>query len=234
MHEGHRSRILMRAWEDVAGLADHELLEILLFNCIPRKNTNPLAHELLYAFGSLKAVLEAPAERLSEIPGVGRQTAAYLRCVGELLHRTDTDPEAEYVVDLGRYSEAIRKRYRGVTEELLEVCCLDRKGKIIQRTRFTTHEEDKVSVTAEKVNRVIATIDPKGILIVHNHPKGSSEPSEADDEFTDRIQLLCAVNGVLFYDHIIIARDDFYSYFRAGRMEGIRSKFDIDSLVTKS
>ena len=77
MHEGHRKRMLQRL-EHGEGLQDHELLEVLLFNAIPRKNTNPLAHELLTAFSSLGELFGASYEELLDVDGVGPETAAYL------------------------------------------------------------------------------------------------------------------------------------------------------------
>ena len=73
MHEGHRKRMLSRAESDVAGMNDHELLEIVLFRTIPRQNTNPLAHELISAFGSLEGVFRASFEQLLAVKGVGRR-----------------------------------------------------------------------------------------------------------------------------------------------------------------
>ena len=82
MHEGHRQRMYDKLKND-DGLFDHELLEILLFNALPRKNTNPIAHELLDTFGSLAGVLAADTEKLKAVNGVGENVALYLKCIGE-------------------------------------------------------------------------------------------------------------------------------------------------------
>ena len=88
LHTGHRER--MRARVKAAGeqsLADHELLELLLYYAVPRRDTNELAHELIEECGSLKAVLEAPEERLCRVPEIGEKSAQYLRLLGELSRR---------------------------------------------------------------------------------------------------------------------------------------------------
>ena len=89
MHEGHRKRMLERLEHAERSLEEHELLEILLFNAIPRKNTNELAHALLSAFGSLDALFHAGTDELKAVPGVGGSTAAYLRIIGMFLERAE-------------------------------------------------------------------------------------------------------------------------------------------------
>ena len=89
MHEGHRKRMLERLERAEGSLEEHELLEILLFNAIPRKNTNELAHRLLSAFGSLRSLFRAGMSELKAVPGVGESTAAYLKIVGMFLERAD-------------------------------------------------------------------------------------------------------------------------------------------------
>ena len=79
--------MLSRAESDVAGMNDHELLEIVLFRTIPRQNTNPLAHELISAFGSLEGVFRASFEQLLAVKGVGETTAAYIQTIGEIIRR---------------------------------------------------------------------------------------------------------------------------------------------------
>ena len=78
MHEGHRQRMIARLEDHEESLLDHELLEILLFNAIPRKNTNEIAHALLEKFGSLSAIATAETKSIATVKGVGESTAAYL------------------------------------------------------------------------------------------------------------------------------------------------------------
>ena len=86
MHEGHRQRLYQKL-KDGDNLFEHELLEMLLFNAYPRKNTNTVAHELLKRFPSISAVLAAGYDELISVPGVGEQVALYLMCVGKCVAR---------------------------------------------------------------------------------------------------------------------------------------------------
>ena len=90
MHEGHRKRMYEKL-KNNDGLLDHEILEILLFNAVPRKNTNPIAHNLLNTFGSLGGVFNATHRQLVTVDGVGESVAAYLKCIAECNRRISAD-----------------------------------------------------------------------------------------------------------------------------------------------
>ena len=98
MHEGHRKRMIERLENGEAGLSDHEILELLLFNAIPRKNTNEIAHALLNKFGSISAISRADLESLKAVEGIGEGTAAYLRCVFLLMERMKFEPEKNFPI----------------------------------------------------------------------------------------------------------------------------------------
>ena len=135
MHEGHRNRMLDRA--KAGDLQDHELLEILLFNPIPRKNTNETAHKLLATFGSLKNVLSAEEAELMRIEGVGKRTAQYLASVAELVSRVAAAPASSPAAfSFGNFSSYVRERFAGLTEEVMDFFCLDKFDKIKYTARF--------------------------------------------------------------------------------------------------
>ena len=88
LHEGHRQRMRARfAVSDPASFADHEMLEMLLYYALPRRDTNELAHVLIEEFGSLTAVLEADVERLVSVTGISDGTAIFLKILGEVAKR---------------------------------------------------------------------------------------------------------------------------------------------------
>lgn len=232
MHEGHRQRMLERLMEGADNLQDHELLEILLYNAVPRKNTNPLAHDLLSAFGSLTGVFRAEVEQLKTVTGVGDETARYLRCIGLLLGRipfgTEEMPSA---YNAHEFAPRITERLAPLREEVLEIYCLDAGRKVKCMRRFTTYATDSVRVPLEKIVSFLSSQHPRGIVAAHNHPDGPCTPSREDDEFTARLQMLCSVSGVQLYEHIIVGKDGYYSYYNAGRIEEIRTTFAVEKLL---
>ncbi len=135
--------MLQRFGEEDPTLQDHELLEVLLFGAIPRKNTNGIAHDLLSAFGSLYGVLHATLSQLCTVSGIGKSAASYLRSVGMIYDRIekarDTFPDK---FNLGAFSSYLTEHYKGLGEESLEVFCLDANERVRMNKRFTSRKPD--------------------------------------------------------------------------------------------
>lgn len=214
MHEGHRQRMLKRLAQAEASLEDHELLEILLFNAIPRKNTNDIAHRLLLAFGNLEGVLRADFDRLSSIEGVGESTAAYLRCIALFYERAKRTAVREEIdaFNFDSLSRFLMERFLRQTTEVIELYALDNGGKILESARFCSKSTTEAVAPPEKVSRFIAETQPQALIAAHNHIYGDSKPSLADDRFTRQLLLVCAFHNIRFYDHVIISKQDMFSY----------------------
>ena len=231
MHEGHRQRMLERLLK-ADTLQDHALLEILLFNAVPRKNTNPLAHELLSAFTSLDGVFGADFEELLSVDGVGKETAAYLKCVGLCFERMGKRKrELPKFFNVRDFSEFVSARLAPLDCEALELFCIDANERIRFGKRFSAGDTQRVRVEPEEISRFLATHRPAGLVAAHNHPDSPAVPSDADDRFTAQLQMLCSLNNVRLYDHIIVGTDGTYSYFLVGRMEEIRRAFNVNNLI---
>lgn len=232
MHEGHRQRMYEKLKND-DGLLDHELLEILLFNALPRKNTNELAHMLIKTFGSLSGVLNADVNQLTQVSGVGENTALYLKLVAEVKRRTST--EAPCIAVLKNHSEFkpfVASRLRGKNAEVLELYCLDKNGRVGSIHPFTNDDINQVEVRADNIMKLFSAEKPYGLILAHNHLSGSSQPSDNDDYFTAKILLMCSVGNIQLYDHLIYASDrDIFSYFLSGRIESMRNEFNFSALV---
>ncbi len=235
MHEGHRNRMLQRFEEEDPTLQDHELLEVLLFGAIPRKNTNGIAHDLLSAFGSLYGVLHATLSQLCTVSGIGKSAASYLRSVGMIYDRIekarDTFPDK---FNLGAFSSYLTEHYKGLGEESLEVFCLDANERVRMNKRFTSRKPDAVKVTTEEFSAFLVSSRCHGIVVAHNHPDGSCLPSREDERFTAQISMLCSMHNIRFYDHLIVGKDGVYSYFSAGRMEEIRLNYNFSTFLGES
>ncbi len=232
MHEGHRKRMMERLLSGSDNLQDHEILEMLLFNALPRINTNPIAHNLLKAFGSLSGVFLARVEQLTEVDGIGPSTAEYLRVVGLCLERVkpNTEDLPEYF-NLRTYSEFLEKSFRGVTREFVEIFCLKKNGQVQFRKTFTVGSRHTVVVEPEEVSKLVVLQKPHAIVIAHNHPNTVSDPSENDNKFTAQLQVICSANNVELYDHIIVGTDGVYSYFLSGQLESIKKHYHVANIA---
>ena len=231
MHEGHRSRLYQKL-KDGDNLFEHELLEMLLFNAYPRKNTNPIAHALLERFPSISAVLSADIDSLQTVPGVGEQVALYLKCVGMCVEKGNGTQAFAAFATRGDFYEFVKKRMRGLSEEVLEFYFIDRIGRLTRIAPFTSHKADRVSVPPEDIIKLISVNRPYGLVMAHNHPNAAPEPSGVDDDFTKECQLICSMNNVQFYDHVIYATGDvIYSYFDSGKLDIIMREFSIKKIL---
>ncbi|MDE6667704.1 MAG: hypothetical protein K2K38_05095 [Clostridia bacterium] len=232
MHEGHRQRMYEKLTSG-SGLYDHEILEMFLFNAFPRINTNPIAHDLLNDFGSLAGVFDADVDSLMTVKGVGRSVALYIKCNAEIMRRIN--PVNAGVAVLKTYDDFKKfatVRMRGRTEEILELYCIEKNGKVKRIFSFTNTDTSKVEVSTDKISEILAKEKPHGVLVAHNHLSGNSNPSANDDRFTSELQLMCSFNNVALYDHCIYASDtNVYSYFAAGRIDEIRKEFSYKGLV---
>ncbi len=234
MHEGHRQRMTQRLVADGAGLQDHELLEIVLYGVIPRKNTNGVAHALLSAFGSLRGVFSAEYGQLKSVEGVGDAAASHLCAVGACFSRMRAQEERPpETFNVETFTAYLRERFSSLTEEAVEFYCLDAHDRIRQSKRFTTGERSRAAVSPEELNRFLVAAAPHGLVFAHNHPHANCAPSREDDQFTAQVQMLCSMNNVKLYDHVIVGKDGNYSYRLVGRMEEIRREFDVSALLTE-
>lgn len=234
-HDGHRNRLIAKM--EKGALEEHEWLEALLFNALPRRDTNPIAHALLDTFGCIENIFAADVKKLTSVKGVGESVAAYLRCIGKFYEkyvpsevgvfpkRYRSDTFVDYLV--GEY--AMRRL------EVFDVYLLDRKARIFYRKRFEGVDENKVEIPIADVAETIALNKPSGLILVHNHPFTSSKPSAADNETTGKMQILCSSFGVLLCDHYIVGgRSDVYSYYAAGEMQYINSNYTLDKVLSSA
>jgi len=213
-------------------LYEHELLEILLFNAYPRRNTNPIAHALLDAFGTIKGVLNAEIDAICAVDGVGENVALYLKCIGECVQSASS---AKGIAVLKCYEDCmklVKIRLKGRTEEVLEIYCLDKSGRVNGIFSYTSNESNRVVLSSDTVARVIAGNSPAGVFIAHNHLGGGAEPSISDDVFTREVQVMCSMYNVNLYDHCIYAEGgDTYSYYNSGKLQKIKSDYSFEKLI---
>ncbi len=232
MHEGHRRRMMKRLAGDADLLQDHELFEILLFSAVPRRNTNPIAHNLLSAFGSVEGVFHASYEQLLTVDGVGPETASFLKCVAIVYERMRfSNSKFPKSFNYSDFAPFLTERYRNELREILEIFVVDSSEHIISSTHFTSGQFDNVAVNINDFTHFITTHRPHGIIVAHNHPSSSCTNSADDDEFTAKTAIICSVHNVKFFDHMIVGNDGVYSYFLSKHLESIKNKCNVNEIL---
>ncbi len=221
LHEHHRDRLREKVFFAPTSLNDYELLEVILFNAIPRKNTNDIAHRLIDKFGTLSAVFKADAAALLSVEGVGKNTAAYLAVLGEVMRRNETDELGRSIFDMTYTQELFKKFFSATDKETMIVFFLDKKQHIDSRKYFSDNDEQHVDIDLSELAQQVAILKPASVAFVHNHPSGSATPSADDDDATEKFFMLLSMHGVALFDHIIVAKNGVFSYQHTGRLKAI-------------
>lgn len=213
-YEGHRQRLRARLLQAGAeALQDYELLEVLLFAAIPRRDVKPLAKELLTECNGLWGVLSADAARLQEA-GLSESAIALLKVVtatGLRAQRSEIINQPilsswQRVVDYCRAAMAHE------TKEQFRLLFLDRRNRLIAEEVQQTGTIDHTPVYPREVVQRALAVGAGAIVLAHNHPSGDVAPSKADIDMTRQIVEACKPLGITVHDHIIIGRDDVASF----------------------
>lgn len=219
IHEGHRKRMKERFMKSgLDDFAPHNVLELLLFYSIPRGDTNPIAHRLIDAFGSLSGVFDATPEELMKVSGVGESTAILISMIPQMARKYLEDKaDAVNVVggcgDIGAY---LLPKFVGRTNEALMMVSIDNKNKIISCSVVAEGTVDSAKVSRRKVMEEAMKVKATRVILAHNHPRGVAVPSAEDVAMTREIGRLFAQVGIELVDHIIIADDDYVSMAASG------------------
>lgn len=212
-HDGHRDRMRKRYLKQgIDAFDDHQILELLLFYAIPRRDTNLIAHRLIDTFGSLGAVLDASPDALMQVEGIGESAAALLRLVPETERRGAESRVAHGVIRSPRdAADFLIPRFRGRTEEALLLVCLDVKNRVTDYTFIGEGGPASVQVNTRKIVEKALLQRSSAVILSHNHPGGSEEPSREDLETTRLLHDTLAPLDITLFDHIIVAGEHFFS-----------------------
>lgn len=214
MHEGHRQHMMDRYLkEGLINFEDHQVLELLLFYTIHRKDTNEIAHTLLKSFGSLSNVFEADAEELMKIKGIGKNAAVFLKMVFEMSRRYRMDafrskPCIKKIDDACNYAAEL---FLGEQVEKVYLICLDMRSKIINTVCINEGTIDETPIYPRKIVQAALKNNAAKVLLVHNHPGGSAKPSIKDMEATASVMDLLKKLDIDLIDHVIVGKENFLS-----------------------
>ena len=209
-YHGHRERLRSRLREaGAAALADYELLELVLFRAIPRRDVKPLAKAIIARFGSFAESIAAEPQRLAEIEGLGAGAISEFKIVEAAAQRFAKGavkkrlPMGSWsaVIDYCRTSMAFEGR------ELFRILFLDKKNGLIADEVQGSGTVDHTPVYPREVIRRALELSATAIVLVHNHPSGDPTPSSQDIKMTQDIIAIAKSLGVAVHDHIIVGRD---------------------------
>ena len=212
---GHRDRLRKRFLEaGAAALADYEMLELVLYRAIPRRDVKELAKTLIQRFGSFAEVAAAAPERLAEIRGLGAAAIAEIKIVEGAAMRMLKVKARELPV-LGSFSELIdycRAAMARADREEFRILFLNKRNMLIADEVQGRGTVDHTPVYPREVVRRALELGASAIILAHNHPSGDTTPSQADIRMTKEIVAIAGSMGIVVHDHIIVGRDGHASF----------------------
>jgi DNA repair protein RadC len=214
-YHGHRERLRGRFREAGAdALADYELLELLLFRAMPRRDVKPLAKALINRFGSFAEVVAAPPPRLAEVPGLGSAAITEIKIVQAAANRFARGQMKRRPV-LSSWSSVLdycRTAMAFSDKEQLRVLFLDKRNQLIADEVQQVGTVDHTPVYPREVVKRALELSATAIIIVHNHPSGDPTPSRADIQMTQSIVEIAKPLGISVHDHIIVGKEGHASF----------------------
>src|SRR5712691_352022 len=220
-YHGHRERLRERfrkAGSDA--VTDYELLELVLFRALPRRDVKPLAKSLIAKFGSFGEVITAPRSRLAEVDGLGDAAITELKVIEAAAHRLARGEVKRRHV-LSSWSAVLdycRAAMAFADKEQFRVLFLDKRNQLIADEVQGVGTVDHTPVYPREVVKRALELSATAVILVHNHPSGDPTPSRADIEMTKQIIEVAKPLGIAVHDHIIVVKDGHASFRGLGLM----------------
>ncbi|MEO1968171.1 MAG: DNA repair protein RadC [Sphingomonadaceae bacterium] len=211
---GHRARLRHRLLTGgPEALADYELLEFLLFAGVRQGDTKPIAKALIARFGSLAAVLDADPSALMQVKGVGKAGAAALKSVSHAARRMARGKVQDQPMLSSWHAllDYLAIDMGNLNHERVRVLYLNAQNRLILDHAAAEGTVDEAAIHPREVIRKAFDLGATALILVHNHPSGSAEPSRADIAITNRIAEAGRLLGVTVHDHVIVAGSEHVS-----------------------
>lgn len=218
---GHRSRLKARFNEGgVTAMADYEMLELLLMQCIPRKDVKPIAKELMSKFKNFSGVLNAEKSDLLDVDGVGECVVHCLKLAVGLSHlyKQDSLKNQDVIKNKMELIEYFYTRMSGLKHEEFHVVYLNSKNSIIHDECLFRGTVNSSAAYPREIIKQALKHGAASIVISHNHPSGDPSPSVQDEMLTLDIQRAAIVMDIELIDHIIIGDKTHYSFAQTGKL----------------
>lgn len=224
--KGHRERVRKKFLENgFNGLEDYEVLELLLFYVIPRKDTKAIAKELIKRFKTLANVLKADTLELKTVNGLGDVAITFLKMMGALPEKIYEDKlknqklikdDKNKITDKEVLLSFLRNKIGYEDVEKFYVIYLSSSNEVIAFEESSSGTLDRSSIYPREIYKRVIMENAKSIIIAHNHPSGNTCPSKCDIDITNEIAKGLKNFGALLLEHIIITRDSYFSFLEEG------------------
>ncbi|KJS88413.1 MAG: DNA repair protein RadC [Peptococcaceae bacterium BICA1-8] len=219
VHKGHRQRVKERYLkEGLDSFADHQVLELLLFYAIPMKDTNELAHRMIKEFGSLALLFEAHPQEITQRCGVSENIAILVSLIPPSSRRyfkgkwgdkpvlNSSQKSGEYAVTL----------FAGRIYEVFYLICLDTQNRVVHAVLVHEGTINEAPVYPRIIVETALRHQAHSVILAHNHPGGSLNPSKADIDVTQRIKTALNPIDIKVIDHIVVAGGKYVSFAEQG------------------
>ena len=209
-YHGHRERLRGR-FRNVGAdaLSDYELLEMVLFRALPRRDVKPIAKDLIQRFGSFAEVVHAPEARLREVNGIGDTVVVEIKLIAATASRVAKGQVKQRTM-LSSWSSVIdycRTAMAFADKEQFRILFLDKRNQLIADELQQVGTVDHTPVYPREVVKRALELSATAIILVHNHPSGDPTPSTADIQMTKSIVAIASTLGIQVHDHIIVGKN---------------------------
>ncbi|MEA4816863.1 MAG: DNA repair protein RadC [Lachnospiraceae bacterium] len=215
VHDGHRKRMRERCIKDGAGVfEDHQLVEMLLYYSIPRKDTNEIAHNIISKCGSLSNIIYSNPKDLINKYSLTENQAILFNIIGEILKRCSMEsnagkPTLSNNIEAGEYVYALLRYEK---QECFYVICLDAKNRVINTSLISEGTANTAHVYPKSVVETVLRHNATNVIFAHNHPSGGLRPSFNDIDLTNELSKIMKFLDINVVDHIIVAENSYFSF----------------------
>ena len=231
MHEHHRERVKNRFLKEggLGSFEEHQALEFLLFYALPRKDTNELAHNLLDAFGSIKKLFAADVNDIAKIKGMGMHSAILIKLIPELYkyYCINQDGSKKYIKTIGEAVDIIKPILQDKATEHIYIFCLSNRFMLTHYQLLSKGTFTDVRFTMRTIAEIAFRFNSEKIILAHNHPSGSPQPSITDINTTQQIANILSPIDIQLVDHIIFTDRSYYSFVEDKMIQMRYAKEDI-------
>ena len=226
-HAGHRERLRNRfRKEGLDNFEEKNALELMLFYCIPRKNTTELADTLIKHFGSFNSVLDASPEELEKIPGVGKEVSTFFalrKAVDRYYSIKNEKADPKPITSVADFGTKLKPWFTGQRNEVVYILCLDARCKMISCLFVGEGSVNSANIPIRRIVEMCLNANATSVVLAHNHPSGLAVPSDDDLLTTYRLAQALETVEIHFADHLIFTDGDYISLTQSGYYKGINS-----------